>query len=248
MIILLLWVWNFAISILNAWICGKTWNESKHAGGLPRFMNWCGAVMSASGFTWCYLLVIGFFGATIPIIKNEEGVRETLLTVEQLHVFMDLGYLVVIFPILGSGLAITVHAWGVFWRRRRITDGAVAAYDTFAMIYNISSALRHVPRAGGNVFGYFFGGSSSDSSSSDSKGKGLVLLLVILAVAGGILTTRWIILSTAKATAANRGLFYRNRYPDIFDAKPKAKGASPWEAPRREPAPRRRTDGPERYV
>jgi hypothetical protein len=148
MIILLLWVWNFAISILNAWICGKTWNESKHAGGLPRFMNWCGAVMSASGFTWCYLLVIGFFGATIPIIKNEEGVRETLLTVEQLHVFMDLGYLVVIFPILGSGLAITVHAWGVFWRRRRITDGAVAAYDTFAMIYNISSALRHVPRAG----------------------------------------------------------------------------------------------------
>jgi hypothetical protein len=248
MIILLLWVWNFAISILNAWICGKTWNESKHAGGLPRFMNWCGAVMSASGFTWCYLLVIGFFGATIPIIKNEEGVRETLLTVEQLHVFMDLGYLVVIFPILGSGLAITVHAWGVFWRRRRITDGAVAAYDTFAMIYNISSALRHVPRAGGNVFGYFFGGSSSDSSSSDSKGKGLILLLVILAVAGGILTTRWIILSTAKATAANRGLFYRNRYPDIFDAKPKAKGASPWEAPRREPAPRRRTDGPERYV
>jgi len=247
MMILLLWVLNFGISIFNAWACGKTWTESKHAGGLPRFMNWCGAVMSASGFTWCYLIIIGFFGSVIPIIKNDEGVRETLLTPEQLHVFMDLGYLVVIFPILGSGLAITVHAWGVFWRRRRLADGAVAAYDTFAMIYNISSALRHVPRAGASVFDFFLGGSDS-SSSSDSKGKGLVLLLVILAVAGGILTTRWIILSVAKSTAANRGLFYRNRYPDIFDVKPKRKGASPWEAPRREPAPKRRNDGPERYV
>lgn len=202
--IILIWFLNFAISWFNAWGCGKTWNEAKHAGGIPYFMLWMGAIMSAAGFTWCYLVVIGFFGATVPF-EQDDGTSAPLLTAVQLQAFADLGYMLVIFPILGSGLAITIHAWGVAWRRRSFGTGAIAAYDTFAMVYNISSALRHVPEASGRLGDFFFGG------KSDDKGKGIVLFLVLVAAIGGILTTYAIITRTAKSTAFNRGLFYQNR-------------------------------------
>lgn len=201
--IVLLWIWNFAISWFNAWACGKTWTESKAAGGMPHFMNWMGAVMSASGFTWCYLLVLGWFGATIPF-EQDDGTSAPYLTHETLGVFFDLGYLVVIFPILGSGLAITVHSWGVFWRRRSIGSGATALYNSYAEFHNMAGALQHVPRAWDNVTGFLSGGSSS--SSSDSKGKGglLVVFLAVAAVLGGVMTTAAIIRSVSRNTALAR--------------------------------------------
>src|SRR5690349_6837454 len=51
----LVWVLNFAISVWNAYAVGKVWVEAKVAGGWYRFMCWMGAIMSACGFTWCYL-------------------------------------------------------------------------------------------------------------------------------------------------------------------------------------------------
>lgn len=204
--ILLVWVLNFAISWFNAWGCGKTWTESKHAGGFAHLMNWMGAIMAAAGFTWCYLVIIGFFGTVIPI-EQDNGTTAALLTPVQLQAFADLGYMVIIFPILGSGLAITIHAWGVAWRRRSFGTGAIAAYDTFAMVYNISSAIDYMPGATGRLGDFFFG-----KDSKDDEGKSLVLLLVLLALAGGILTTYAIITRTAKATARNRAWEYRSRF------------------------------------
>lgn len=206
--IVLLWLLNFGISWFNAWGCGKTWTESKHVGGAPHFMNWMGAIMATCGFTWCYLLILGFGGATIPF-EQDDGTSAPALTMEQLQVFFDLGYLVIIGPILGSGLAITVHSWGVFWRRRTFGSGAVAGYNTFAQVHNMYQAASYVPQAASNVLDFFGGGSKSSSSSND-KGKGLVLILVVLAVAGGAITTYLIITKTAKATAFNRGLKYQN--------------------------------------
>jgi hypothetical protein len=201
MVIFFVWILNFVISWVNAWGAGKTWNETKFAGGVPHFMNWCAAIMSAAGFTWCYLVVLGLGGAYIPF-EQDDGTMAPLLTPEQLSVFFDLGYLVIIFPILGTGLAITIHSWGHFWRRRTFGSGAVAGYNTFAQVYNIVGALRHVPKAGSNVFSFFFGG------KGDDKGKGIVLLLVVLAVAGGVLTTWAILTRTAKATARSRAFRY----------------------------------------
>lgn len=54
--VVLIWFLNVVLSAVNAWGCGKSWTETKHAGGLAHFMNWMGAVMSASGFTWCYTI------------------------------------------------------------------------------------------------------------------------------------------------------------------------------------------------
>lgn len=210
--IVLLWILNFVISIFNAWGCGKTWNETRAKGGWAHFMNWMGAIMSASGFTWCYLLIMGVVSAFVPFVKQDNGTYTTLLNPEQLKVFFDLGYLVIIGPILGSGLAIMLHSWGVFWRRRSFGSGAVAGYNTVANIYNYYNALSYVPTAFDNVLN-FFGRSksgSSSSSSDDNKGK-IIALMVVFAAIGGILTTYLIIKKTAESTAYNRRLYYSNR-------------------------------------
>lgn len=198
--ILLFWVINFAISGLNAWACGKTWIESKHAGGVPHFLNWCAAIMSAAGFTWCYLVIIGGVGTLIPI-EAEDGTTSPLLSGDAAQAFADLGYMLVVFPIIGTGLALTVHSWGVFWRRRNFANGLTAGWNTYAQVYNIVGSFEHVPRASRGI-GDFFGGDSKD------RAKLWVLLLVAIAAIGGCLTTRAIILSTSRGTAFNRRMRY----------------------------------------
>lgn len=193
--VLLFWVLNFVISWVNAWGCGKTWNETKRNGGVPHFLNWMGAIMSASGFTWCYLVIGIFLGTVIPY-HHADGTWAPLLKPETSEAVANLGYLIVIFPILGSGLAIMMHSWGVFWRRRTFGNGAVAGYNTFAEAYNLYSAAQYVPKAAGKTEGFF--------SSSSDKDRGIVLLLVIASVFGGILTTRAILLASARATAKDR--------------------------------------------
>lgn len=208
--IFFIWILNFIISVFNAWGCGRTWDSTKAKGGAAHFMNWMGAIMSASGFTWCYLVVLGLLGSVIPaawFVEAEAGmppVEGMLLSPTDLEAFFQLGYLVIIFPILGSGLAITIQTWRGLARRRAAGkagagDYAITGWNTFAQVHNTYSAIRHVPGALEGVGDYFFGGSSS-SSSSDDNGKGfIVLLLVVLAVGGGILTTISIINATRRA-------------------------------------------------
>jgi hypothetical protein len=207
--ILVIWLLNAVISAFNAWGCGKSWRETRHVGGIPHALNWCGAIMAASGFTWCYLVIIATVGANWQV-EQSDGTMAAYLTAEQLTAFCQLGYLLIIGPILGSGLAITVHAWRVAWERRTLGSGAVAAWDTFAMVYNFSSAFRHVPTALDGVGGFFKG-------SDDGKGK--VVVLVLLAAVAGIVTTYLIIHHTAKTTALNRGFRIRNRLEDLGEAR-----------------------------
>jgi hypothetical protein len=206
--ILILFIINLVISILNAIGCGRSWNETRGSGGLPHFLNWCAAIMSASGFTWCYLLLVGFVGASWTV-HHDDGTVATLLTIEQLQDFFDLGYLVIIFPVLGSGLALTLSAWRAAWERRTIGTYGVAAWDTFAMIYNVQSALRHVPRASESVLGFF----SAKGSGKDQE-KFTVLVLVIATALAGVFTTYFIIRSVARSTAQERALSMQLRLLD----------------------------------
>jgi len=205
--IVLLWFLNFAISWSNAWGVGKTWNESKAVGGMPHFMNWMAAIMASVGFSWCYLVIVGVVGQHVPI-EQDDGTTAMLLTPEMAQAFFDLGYLAIIGPCIGSGLAITVHSWGVFWRRRQFADGCVAGYNTFAQVHNIYTAAQYVPNAIGNV-GRFF----DSDDSSDGKGR-LVIILVAVCVLGGILTTYAIVKSVAKSTARARGWKYDEMWQD----------------------------------
>lgn len=206
--LLLLWLLNFGISWLNAWGVGKTWNETKAVGGPAHFMSWMGAIMAAVGFTWCYSVVLGLGASVIEITDEETGIAAPLLSQEQLSIFFDLVYLAIIFPLVGSGMAIMTHSWGVFWRERSLGNGVVAGWNTYAQLHNFYSAVEHVPVAIDNVGSLFSGSGDSD----DAKGK-LIILLAAVALLGGILTTWAILRNSARATCMTR----RIKYEEMFE-------------------------------
>lgn len=205
MMIFLVWILNFVISWFNASSVGTVWDSTKARGGAPHFMSWMGAVMAASGFTWCYLIVIGLLCSVLPMsmfIEAEEGaapVTGMLLDGASLEAFYNLGYMVIILPILGSGFAITVQAWRAIARKkasaRTAGDYAIVGWDTFAQVSNTYSALRNVPGALDSIGGFFDSGSSGSSSSGDKDDWAvlLVVALVVFSVGAGILTTYSII-------------------------------------------------------
>lgn len=180
LIILVVLVLNLGISYWNAYAVGKAWVESKYAGGWPRFLTWMGAIMSASGFTWCYLIIIAMVLATVKI-----------LTVREIEVALDVGYVIVIPGIIFSGLMITIDAWARTYREHSYLNLGVAAYDTFAQAYNTYNAIQGIGPALSNILDFFKG--DDDSGDGDDIKGFIIILAVIIALAGGIITTTVII-------------------------------------------------------
>ena len=200
----LLWIINFVISCFNAWGCGKSWTESKADGGFPHLLNWCGAIMSAVGFTWCYLLILGQLGANIPFEHEVNGhtVNAPYLSADTLKVFYQLGYLAIVVPLLGSGLVITVNSWSYFWRRRTFGSAAETAWNSYAMFENIYSASYEIAESSHGVAGFFGGDSDEDGIWT------LLLVLAIIAILAGCFTTYKILTVTQKGTAFDRRFRY----------------------------------------
>lgn len=195
--IFLVFMLNLAISSFNAWMCGNTWDASRAKGGAAHFMNWMGAIMSASGFTWCYLVILGLLGAILPVslISDDPEATGMILDAASLQAVFDLGYLVIIGPVLGSGLAITVHSWRSLARRRRgVSDYAITGWNTVAQVHNVYTAVRDMPGVVERLSEFFHGRDSDD----DGRGR-LVLLVVFLAACGGALTTYAIIQARRRA-------------------------------------------------
>lgn len=180
-----IWLLNFAISAWNAYACGKAWAETKAAGGWQRFMCWMGAIMSASGFTWCYLIVLILGSVQFGFLSPHWG-----------QIGLELGYLIIIPGVLFSGLMITVDSWANAYRNGGVLNYGVAAYNTYAQIHNTVSAVQSMGQAFGDVLGAFGGGGKSRSGDKDDDGGAaalLVLLLVAVAILGGVITTAAII-------------------------------------------------------
>src|SRR6516164_6744910 len=135
-LVVLVWVLNLGISIWNAYAVGRAWVETKHAGGWPRFMAWMGAIMSACGFTWCYLLLLALIAYWIE-----------WLTLYQVEALIQLGYILIIPGILFSGLLITIDSWAQAYRRRTLGAFGTAAYNTYAQIHNTYAAISGLGQA-----------------------------------------------------------------------------------------------------
>jgi hypothetical protein len=181
---ILMWLLNFGISIWNAYAVGKSWVEARVAGGWPRIMCWSGAVMSASGFSWCYLILLALAGAHFE-----------WLDAAQLQAAMYLGYILLIPGILLSGLMITLDSWGRAFRQGGFMNYGVAIYNTYAQVHNTFSAINTFGDAFRNVSD-FFGKGREGSSSRDGRDRDrswVVIVVVIAALAAGILTTAFII-------------------------------------------------------
>lgn len=185
--IVFLVVFNFVISWFNAWATGKTWTEAKAAGGMARFMSWCGATMSACGFTWCYSIGLALVAGSVSYHGH------ILLTPRYVNGVIELGYMVVILPVIGSGIGITVNSWQNYRRNRSLAYGGVAAYNTFADVYNIYNAARDIPFILKDLTGLF------KSEDDDNGALEIMILLVVVALAAGTLTTYAILRSSAKA-------------------------------------------------
>jgi hypothetical protein len=188
MVILIL-VLNFGISWWNAYACGKAWAEAKAAGGFPRFMCWMGAIMSAVGFTWVYVACLGFGAYALDV-----------LTIKQVGVLFELGYVVLAPAVLFSGAMIMVDSWANAFRNGGVLNYGVAVWNTYAQVHNTLSVIDNYGSALGDVFSAFGGGGKSGGGgSSDDDGVGLLVIAVlfVVAVAGGILTTTLIIRKTS---------------------------------------------------
>lgn len=181
-LVFLIWILNLGISIWNAVAVGNAWVETKHAGGWQRFMAWMGAIMSASGFSWCYLIlavfVLGAFGK---------------LEVEDVEAALNLGYILIIPGVLFSGIMIGIDSWARAYRKRTVANFGAAGYNSFANIYNTYNAIKTFGSALDSVLEYF-----AKSKSKDSQKAFLVILIVVVSLGSGILTT-WLIVSKLAA-------------------------------------------------
>ena len=178
----LVWVLNFAISAWNAYAVGKAWVEARHEGGWHRFLCWMGAILSACGFTWCYLIFLALTAAHFQWI-NEEQVMAAL----------NLGYVLLIPFLLFAGYAVTLDSWVQAYRQGGFLNYGAAAWNTYASIHNSYSAYRNVGGAFASLGNFFGGGRSRDRDGDGPNPVILVLLLVALALLGGIMTTAVII-------------------------------------------------------
>jgi hypothetical protein len=185
---ILAWLLMFAMSAWNAYAVGRAWVETKVVGGWPRFMAWMGAVMSASGFSWCYLILL-ILGAQAMGWLPDDAVTAAI----------NLGYLLIIPAILFSGLMIMLDSWRRAFREGGILNYGVAAWNTYAQIHNTMSAVQTLPAALRGVADFFSDRDRDSRSSDDSKGAVilLVILVVALALLAGVLTTTIIIRLTA---------------------------------------------------
>lgn len=185
----LVWVLNFAISVWNAYAVGKIWVEARVAGGWHRVMCWVGAVMSASGFTWCYLIFLALTAHRFQWLADD-----------QVQVALDLGYVLLLPFVLFGGYAITLDSWAQAFRRGGFLNYGTAAWNTYASIHNTYSAWRNLGGAFSSL-GNFLGGARRRDRDRDSGGVVVVLLLVAFALLAGVLTTAVIIRRVAATDA-----------------------------------------------
>lgn len=190
----IVFVLNSGFSYINAWGGGRAYDETKAIGGLAHAVTISALVMAASGFTWCLLVVATFAGMVIPLPigpLDATGHHATMIvmTPEMAQVMFNLGYLVIIFPVVSSGLILTIQSWVQTYHTRSMLHGGIATYNTFAQVYNITQAIQYVPGAFASV-GHAFGGLAK--SQGGKQWVVWVAVIVTLCVTGGCALTYFI--------------------------------------------------------
>jgi hypothetical protein len=192
-LIVFLLLWNFGISWLNCWFVGKSWAESKVIGGWTRVVTLAAAVMGACGFIWCNLLVLGYIASThVAVLPVKYQLNDTYL-----ELLWNMGYALVIFPILGSGLMIWVDSVKQAYKNRDGVSIGVAGYNTFAMAYDTWNAAKFLPTVFEKI-----GKTIKDTDNAQTKAMLFCVYVVLgLSVGLGLATAYFIIHSTAVKVA-----------------------------------------------
>ena len=176
---------TFAISCFNAYSVGNMWFEARVIGGWTRILAYCGAIMSAAGFSYVYTIIIGLVLYSIGVLDSGH-----------FGMLISLVYLFLVIPIIGSGLAITVNSVIVAYHQRSWVNSGIASWNIMAQAYNMYSAISAVPASVKSVGGLFKG-----SNNKDGLQAKIVIAIAIVAILGGSLTTIAIIRTVAKKHA-----------------------------------------------
>jgi hypothetical protein len=182
MIILIL-VLNVAISFLNAYVCGRSWQESKAVGGILRLVVWCTAIQSALGFSSVVLLFLIYLAHDyVPGYFTDVYFKGAL----------NLWHLTIIFPVIGAGLSVTIESWVAVYRDASLSRLGNAAWNSFAQIRNMNSAVENMGGEFSSAGDPFKFASDADDDGKDA-GLAIMLSLVSVALLGGSLITAAII-------------------------------------------------------
>jgi hypothetical protein len=163
---------------------GLAWTEASIIGGWQKIVTYAAAIMSGAGFTWCYLIIAMLIASYFNV-----------LPAKYIEAMGSLGYLIIVFPILGAGLAITINSWAYAIKNRSFTSFGVGAYNTFAQTYNMFSALNAIPNAIGNVMETLFSGHDSDDNGKGLLGLIVIAIVIVVTVLGALTTitiVKWV--------------------------------------------------------
>jgi len=166
-------LFTLLISILNAFWAGSVWLEMKVMGWAGKLLVYSVAVMSLCGFMW-FNLICETFLVEAARAHNLHGKYVNWVYSLPPHYtdyLYSLGYLIIILPIIGAGIVMTVWSWVAFSRRRSWSTGAGAFYNSGATLYNIWGSIRVIPQALSNVGSMFSGSGSSSSSGRHANGS-----------------------------------------------------------------------------
>jgi hypothetical protein len=171
-----IWVLNLLISLWNSYVTGRVWVEAKHAGGGYQFMAWMGYIMASLGFSWDVFLIVG----NILVSTGK-------ITPDEINIFFQAGYILLVPGLLFSGYAIMFQSWANAYRTRSVGRTGIAAYNTYVNLHNTFNAIDDFPKAFGSVFKGFTGGRGKN------KASGLILFLAILCAVSGFIIAALIV-------------------------------------------------------
>ena len=146
---------------------------------------WSAVIQSGVGFSMPILIILAYVaqavltGGAEPTLTPEEG-RQMMKGI------VSLWYVAVIFPILGSGLAIWAHSLREAYRRRDFASIATAGWNSFAQIHNTVSAVNNIGGALGDV-GKLFGNLLGEKGDGKGKVAILMIILVIISLVAGFM-------------------------------------------------------------
>jgi hypothetical protein len=182
---------TLAISFLNAFWVGSVWLEKQVMGWAGKLLVYSVAVMSLCGFLWfnviCQTFLVEAARAHHLHGKYVDWVYN--LPPHYPDYIYSLGYLLIILPIIGTGIVMTVWSWVALSRQRSWRNGVGAFWNTGATMYNIWNSVQVIPQAVSNVGNLFSGSGSSGSSSNGSRSNknGAALIIVVLVLVALVL-------------------------------------------------------------
>jgi len=161
-LVFLIIIINTLISAYNAYSCGRIWSVCQ---GFMKIAAVAGLIVSVAGFIQTWVLLIGFITEYFGWLKPDA-----------LNALFSMTYVLIVLPVIGSGIILTIQSWIAAVRTRNVGSGAGAVWNTGATAYDIYQAMETLPNAFNSVINFF------SSEDEDSGSKASVALIFTVAV------------------------------------------------------------------